>query len=251
MSITHPQTLFEFGDWCLRKLGGDNMFSRPVGGMIQMSITQQQVIDRLHEAIYRFNREHYYGYKEVGLILEIQPGDTHFQLPEEIINVLWYLKIDDKSTMFSFDYQMRQSMGMNWGKMGGFDLVTVELVYEYLKMVDMKIGKKFNYSFNSLTHTIDFLTPSMNSMSVALVCYQLIDVLVNPDVFEDIWLKEYSLQLVKQQIGTNLKKFDNVSLPGGATLTGQTMWQEATDRIKELEEELENKYSFPPMFFMG
>jgi len=251
MSVTIPTTLFEFGDWCLRKLGGDNMFGKPVGGMIHMDITQQQVIDRLKEAIMLFNNEHYNGYKEVGLVLDIELGVTSYKLPDEILAILYYLNLDDKTNMFSFDYQMRQSMGMNWGKMGGFDLVTVELVYEYLKLVDMKIGKKFNYNFNALTHTIDMLIPAQGPMSVALVCYMLEDVEGSPDLFTDIWLKEYSVQLIKQQIGTNLKKFDNVNLPAGATLTGQTMYDEATSRLEELKEDLETKYSYPPMFFMG
>jgi len=251
MSMEEPKSMYELIDWCIRKLGGDNIFGRPVGGIITIDVTPQQVLDRAREAIYRFNQEHYNGYREVGFILPLKHNITKYELPKEIINVLWYLNLDDKSTMFSFDYQMRQSMGMNYGKMGGFDIVTVELVYEWLKLVDMKIGKKFNYTFNPLTHEINLLTPLSGDGSVALVCYMLEDVDLYEDLFQDIWLRHYMTALIKQQWGENLKKFDGVNLPGGARLTGQQIWQEATDRIKELEEELENKWSFPPQFFVG
>mgnify|MGYP000844250752 FL=1 len=253
MGMEHPQTMFELGDWCLRKLGGDNIFQRPVGGIQYINITKQQVIDRLKEAVFRFNNEHFNGYREVGLILNLEQGKSSYELPHEITSVLYYLKLNDKSTMFSFDYQMRQSMGMNWGKLGGFDLVTVELAYEWLKMVDMMVGKKFNYTFNQLTHEFNLLTPidSFDGASIALVCYMQEDTEKYPDVWGDVWLREYSFQLIKQQYAQNLKKFDNVNLPGGITLTAGQMWQEATDRLKELEEQLETKYSFPPMFFVG
>lgn len=247
-----PTTMLEFADWCLRKLGGDNMFGHPIGGMIEINITPQQVIDRIKEAVFKFNREHFNGYREVSLILPLSKDETKYKLPKEIINVLYYLKLEDKTTMFSFDYQMRQSMGMNYGKLGGFDLVTVELAYEWLKLIDMKVGKKFNYTFNELTHELNLLTPIENlSGTVALICYMLEDVSGQQDVWQDIWLRKYTVALLKQQWGQNIRKFDSVNLPGGVTLTGQQMWQEATDEIKELEEELETKYSYPPMFFYG
>lgn len=252
MYMGMPRTMFEFADWCLRKLGGDNMFGHPIGGIINIDITPQQVIDRIQEAVFKFNREHYNGYREVSLILPLKHDQTTYTLPKEIINVLYYLKLDDKTTMFSFDYQMRQSMGMNYGKLGGFDLVTVELAYEWLKLIEMKVGKKFNYTFNELTHELNLLTPIENlDGSVALICYMLEDVVDHPDVWQDIWLRKYAFALIKQQWGQNLGKFGSVNLPGGVTLRGTEIWTEATTNIEALEKELEDKYSYPPMFFYG
>lgn len=252
MSMESPRTMFELGDWCLRKLGGDNVFQRPVGGFQRINISKQQIIDRLKEAVFRFNNEHFNGYREVSLILELNNQTEVYTLPNEIISVSHYLKLNDKTTMFSFDYQMRQSMGMNWGKLGGFDLVTVELAYEWLKMVEMMVGKKFNFTFNPLTHELHMRTALEDAFgTIALICYQQEDVEAHPDIWNDIWLREYSFQLIKQQYAQNLRKFENINLPGGVSLTAGQMWQEATDRLKELDDELESKYSFPPMFFMG
>ena len=251
MSMERPQTMYELIDWCIRKLGGDNMFGRPVGGIIEVDITQQQAIDRANEAIYRFNQEHYNGYREVGLVLDTVEGQTEYDMPNEIINVLHYLPLNDKSSMFSFDYQMRQSMAMNFGKLGGFDLVSVELTYQWLKLMEMKIGDKKNFTFNPLTHKLNLLTPQEVDGKLALICYMLEDVELHQDVWQDQWFKSYLFALIKKQWGENLKLFGNVNLPAGATLEGQTIWQEAVDDIEKLEEELETKYSFPPMFFVG
>jgi len=252
MSMQNPQTMFELIDWCLRSLGGDNMFAPPIGGLISIDITKQQLIDRASEAVYRFNREHYNGYRQVGLILPLNKDQNTYTLPDNIINVIHYLNLDDKSTMFSFDYQMRQSMGFNYGKMGGFDIVSVELTYQWLKLVDQKLGKKLNFTFNPLTHNLELLTPLVNyDGSVGLVCYMLEDVMEYPDVWQDEWLKSYLFNLIKKQWGQNLKKFTNVTLPGSAQLNGEQIYDEAVTAIEKLLEELETKYSYPPMFFMG
>jgi len=252
MSMEEPKSLHQLVDWCLRRLGGDNRFQKPVGGLIPIDVTDQQLLDRAREAVFKFNREHYNGYREIGMILPLEKGVTRYTLPREIINVLHYLNLDDKSTMFSFDYQMRQSMGMNYGKMGGFDIVSVELTYEWLKLVEMKLGKKMNFTFNPLTHELNTLTPMTNfEGSVGLVCYMLEDVDLYEDVWQDEWLKLYMFNLIKRQWGSNLKKFSGVNLPGGAQLNGEQIYQEAVDRIIILEEQLETKYSYPPFFFMG
>lgn len=251
VALSKPTSMLGLIDWCLRRLGGDNRFGRPVGGILDIDITDQQLIDRVCEAVTRFNNEHFNGYQEVSILLNSQVNVSDYVLPNEIISVNHYLKIDDKSSMFSFDYQMRQSLGFNFGKMGGFDLVSVELTYEWLKMVDMMIGTKYNYTFNPLTHVIHMMGDTKVPYRIALICYALIDVDKYPDIWNDIWLREYTFQLIKRQWGENLKLFGNVTLPGGATLNGEQIYSEANERVEILERELETKYSEPCMFFMG
>jgi len=71
------------------------------------------------------------------------------------------------------------------------------------------------------------------------------------DVYNDGWLKKYATALLKQQWGTNLKKFEGVQLPGGVTLNGQKIYDEATDEIQALKEEVQNTYQEPIDFFTG
>jgi len=42
-----------------------------------------------------------------------------------------------------------------------------------------------------------------------------------------------------------------VTLPGGVTLNGQQIYDEATTEIEKLEEECQLKYEQPPVFFIG
>lgn len=71
------------------------------------------------------------------------------------------------------------------------------------------------------------------------------------DVYNDGWLKKFCTALIKQQWGTNLKKFEGVQLPGGVTLNGQKIFDEATEEIQNLKEEVQNTYQEPIDFFTG
>jgi hypothetical protein len=71
------------------------------------------------------------------------------------------------------------------------------------------------------------------------------------DVYNDVWLKKYATALIKQQWGTNLKKFEGVQLPGGVTLNGQKIFDEATEEIQALKDEVQSTYQEPVDFFIG
>ena len=48
-----------------------------------------------------------------------------------------------------------------------------------------------------------------------------------------------------------MKKFEGMQLPGGVTFNGQTIWQEATEEIQRLEEQVMTGYAIPPMDMIG
>ena len=69
-------------------------------------------------------------------------------------------------------------------------------------------------------------------------------------VWDDRWLKTYVIALFKRQWAINIKKFSGIQLPGGVTLDGDKLYEEATSEIKDLEEELRTKAA-PLDFFLG
>ena len=56
---------------------------------------------------------------------------------------------------------------------------------------------------------------------------------------------------LKKVWGNNLKKFEGVQMPGGVTLNGQRIYDEAIEEIKELEQEVQSTYMLPVDFFVG
>jgi len=70
------------------------------------------------------------------------------------------------------------------------------------------------------------------------------------DVWNDKFLKRYGTALIKYQWGSNLSKFAGIQMPGGVTLDGPRIMQEAQVEIDKLEEEMYNML-LPSEIFTG
>jgi hypothetical protein len=86
---------------------------------------------------------------------------------------------------------------------------------------------------------------------IIVECYRALDPATWPQVYNDMFLKKYATALIKQQWGSNLKKFTGVVLPGGISLDGQTIFTEATEEITKIEDEMSMKYELPPDGFIA
>ena len=73
----------------------------------------------------------------------------------------------------------------------------------------------------------------------------------NSDVWGDRFLKKYAYALIKMQWGNNLKKFAGVQLPGGVTLYGKEIYDEAMEELAKLEEEMQVINVLPNEILMG
>jgi hypothetical protein len=80
---------------------------------------------------------------------------------------------------------------------------------------------------------------------------QTIDPDAFPLIWSDRWLQDYTTSLIKKQWGMNLKKYNGIALPGGVTLDGKTMFDEAIVEIKALEDDLDTKFQLPIDFMVG
>jgi hypothetical protein len=57
-------------------------------------------------------------------------------------------------------------------------------------------------------------------------------------MFDDIFLKRYTTALIKRQWGANLSKFSGVAMLGGVTMNGETIFSQALEEIKDLEDRM-------------
>jgi len=71
------------------------------------------------------------------------------------------------------------------------------------------------------------------------------------DVWDDRFLKQYTTAKIKYQWGSNLSKFAGVQLPGGVTLDGPKIMEEAQREIDKIEEEMQSYNVLPNDYFMG
>jgi hypothetical protein len=70
-------------------------------------------------------------------------------------------------------------------------------------------------------------------------------------VYNNRMLKKLATAYVKRQWGANMSKFDKMQLPGGVTMRGADIYNEAVAEIAAAEQEIRNSYEAPPSFLVG
>lgn len=95
--------------------------------------------------------------------------------------------------------------------------------------------------------TVMNVTPAMATTGTGLTAY----VAGNADVWGDRVLKDLATAMLKRQFGTNLKKFSGIQMPGGITLNGQVIYDEAVAELKEMKAEFLTQNTLQSDFLMG
>lgn len=135
------------------------------------------------------------------------------------------------------------------------DLIYYSQVQTQLQLInDLLVGQKpirFNRHQNRLYVDMDWNDDIDIGDYIIVEASRILDPDTFTDVYNDGYLKKYATALLKQQWGTNLKKFEGVQLPGGVTLNGQVIYNEATEELENLREEVKNTYQLPVDFFTG
>lgn len=164
-----------------------------------------------------------------------------------------YQGTSSSRNIFDLQYQLRLN--------DLYDLSSTSLIYyttvmQHLSTLDLILNGKPIYRFNRLQDRLflDVDWKNNNKIQVGdylvVEAYRALDPAEFTKVWNEPWLKKYVTALFKRQWGTNLKKFSGLQLPGGVTLDGNKLYQEAVDEIKVLEDEIQNK-SAPLDFFLG
>jgi hypothetical protein len=135
------------------------------------------------------------------------------------------------------------------------DIIYYSQVKTQLNLInDILVGQKptrFNRHQNRIYIDMDWNTDVDIGDYLIIEAYRILDPSTYTDVYNDYFLKRYATALIKQQWGVNLKKFEGVQLPGGVTLNGQKIFDEATEELKDLKTEAENTYQLPVDMFVG
>ncbi len=153
--------------------------------------------------------------------------------------------------MFSLKYQLFLNDVYFYGST---ELLTYAMTKTYLEDINFLLTTqkqiRFNKRQNRLYLDIDWSSVSAGEFLV-LDVFRTLDPNDYAKVYNDSFLKRYFTALVKRQWGQNLIKFQGVKLPGGITLDGSAMKQEAQDEITRLEEESRLNFEMPVMDMMG
>jgi len=237
-------------NYCLRNLGA------PV---LEVNLDEDQIEDRVDEALQFYREYHSDAIYHDFFKHEITQDDRDNEwipIPDAVINIVKILPLSyDNSSVSMFDarYQMALNDMYNLGFAGS--LSNYVHVQNYISTIDMMINGtpqvEFNRHMNRLYLNIDWEYQLQLGEYVVIEGYRILDPDTHTDVYNDMFLKRYLTALLKRQWGVNLKKFEGMELPGGVTFNGQQMFDEATEEIRQIEEEMQLKYEYPIDFHVG
>ena len=249
----------DFKTYCLRRLGFPT---------IEINVDDDQVEDRIDDALQYWTDYHFDGLQKVYYIKALQQTDIDQRYldlstaqddqgnPLEIVGVTRIFPISDSQStvnMFDLRYQLRLNELYDFTSAS---YINYTLTQQHLRSLEIMFTGEVPIRFQRHMQRlyIDWNWGDSEA-PVGTVVIAEAYAAINPDVFNlvwnDRWLKEYTTALIKRTWGNNMKKFGCIQLPGGVTLNGDVIYKEAADEIERLEKEMENQYGPPLEWFMN
>jgi hypothetical protein len=177
-------------------------------------------------------------------------------VPLDIVGVTRIFPLQDSQAtinMFDLRYQLRLNELYDFTSAS---YVNYTLTQQHLRSLEMmftgEVPIRFNRHMKKLF--IDWAWGASEAPAGTIViaeCYACIDATVYNRVWNDLWIKKYTTALFKRTWANNLKKFSGIQLPGGVTLNGDKIYEEAVQEIEKLEDEMENNFSLPVEWYMN
>jgi len=243
-----PASRNEFKEYCLRRLG------KPV---IEINVDDDQVDDRIDEAFLYFTDYHFDGSEKTYYKYKVTAQDItnkYITMPDNIIGAVNLFPIGqglNTNNLFNIRYQIALN--------DLYTLTSVSMVPYYMALTHVQFLEQFlvgqqpiryNRHINKLYIDMDWTIVNVDDY-IIVEAYQVIDPDTYTKTWGDRWLARYATCLIKQQWGTNLKKYQGMQLPGGITFNGQQIYDEATQEREELEHEMISSYSLPVIDMIG
>jgi hypothetical protein len=254
--MARPNSFDSLSLYCLQQLGS------PV---IDIHVADEQIQNRIEDA-FDFMREfHGDACEKTFLKHQVTTDDiTNGWLPvgtsvTAVTTVFPISGSENTNSQFSASYQIKvndiYSLQSSSGSLATGGLAYYEATKQYLNMMDgVLIGQqqfRFNAKVGKLYIDFDW-SENVNPGDWILVeCVAIVDETVYTSIYNDRMLKKLATAYIKKQWGNNLKLHSGLVLPGGVTMNGQEIYNEAIDEIDKIEEQIRDTYQLPPMFLVG
>ena len=249
--MANPNSRQTLIDYCLRRLGS------PV---IEINVDDDQVQDRIDDALQFYQEYHHDATIRTYLkheITEQNIADRSIPIGNNIIYVKKVFPISYNSnidTMFDIKYQLHLNDLYDMSYIG--DLVHYEMLQQYISLLDTTLNRtsmfvRYNRHMDKLMIDIDWETSIKAGDFIVVECQAIVDPSTYSDVYNDMFLKQYATALIKQQWGANLIKFEGMQLPGGITINGRQLFDDANTELQTIREQMQLNYEMPVDFFVG
>jgi hypothetical protein len=243
--MAQPYDRESFKEYCLRKLGA------PV---IEINVSDEQVEDRIDEAMSFFRDYHYDGSELVYLkhqLTEQELEQGYVVVPDRLLGVTRIFDLSSSIStgtgIFNVSYQF---VLHNLEDITKYDVTNYFMAMQHLEFIqEILVGKpliRYNRHVNKLFIDIrkNVLAPGS---FIIIEAYDIVDENEYSDFWRDRWLQNYATALIKEQWGSNLTKFEGMQLVGGITFNGQQILNDAREERRTMEEQAIN--SLQPLVY--
>jgi hypothetical protein len=252
-------TRSQFKDYCLRRLGF------PV---IDINVDDDQVEDRIDDAIQYWQDYHFDGMQKVYYVHKLTQDDINHKYLDlsnirdssnnetTVLGVTRIFPLQDSLAsinMFDLRYQLRLNELYDFT---AASYINYTLTQQHLRSLEIMFTGEIPIRFQRHMQRL-FISWAWGASEAPVGTTAIIECYtsLNPDyygnVYNDRWLKEYTTELIRKQWGSNLKKFGGIQLPGGVVLNGDKIYEDAELEIRRLETEMENNYGGVLEFYLN
>ena len=244
-----PATRADFKDFCLRKLGK---------GVIEINVSDDQVDDRLDEALNFWYDFHYdgterYFYKHV--VTQTDKDNQYITMPENVRGVVKIFNVGTSGSTGSNLFNARYQLALN----DMHNLTSTSLTPYYMNMQNIALMEEILVGKQPIRYTryVDKLYVDMDWDKFAVgeyliaEAYGIVDPETYTDAYNDLLLQRYCTALIKIQWGENLKKFQGMQMPGGMVMDGMSIYNEGLRDKEMLEAEIRSSYNVPSFDMIG
>ena len=251
--MANPNSRNKLIQYCKRKLG------EPV---IEVNVDEDQLEDRVDEALQYYQEYHSDATTRTylkHLVTATDVSNEYIPISSDIIFISKMFPLtssfNTSRNFFDIKYQMMLNDIADLMNFAG-DLAYYEQMQQYLSLLDMKLNGhpqvQFSRRQNRLYIFGDFVDKDIKAGDyIVAEVYTIIDPTTHTSVFNDMFVKEYTTALIKQQWGMNLIKFEGMQLPGGVVLNGRQLYDDATSEIETLRQRIRDEHELPADFFVG
>ena len=248
-ALTSRQELINY---CLRALGS------PV---IEVNVETTQLNDRVDEALSLYQEYHSDAIKKEFLkhqITALDMTNEYITVDSNLTSIVRILPLQTGSagSLFNANYQI--ALNDVYNVRGGNVTGNMSSFYQTQQTMGLINGlfgtdaiTRYQRHGNKLNIDVDWGVDISLGDYIVIEGVVIVDPEVYTEVYNDFFLKRYTIQLIKRQWGINLKKFEGMLLPGGVTFNGQILFDEATAEILALEEEIRLNWEEPVNLMIG
>lgn len=248
-----PNSRSSFINYCLRNLGA------PV---VQINVDEDQISDRIDEAIHEFQKYHYDAIQHEFTIYQLTADDltnNYIPISHDIVGII---DVKTPSSANSTDWmtdmgnlRIQTAWDLNFGSGISNTLGNYSMTMDKIDTYNFMFGNAYRWDYHQYAEKLVIHTQLSERFSVGdfilIEVFKVIDADEHILVWSDKWLQNYATALIGKQWGVNLSKYSGVQLPGGISLDGDKIYDRYSTELEKLEEQLANKFTLPPAFIVG